>query len=60
MTEVTCKCGAVYRKGSEALRWRDNDTFNCQVCGVEMDSWNSSRVPTYELIRRPEEKAPDA
>ena len=55
--EFTCSCGAVYRKAIQRLPTRDSDSATCSVCGSEMDRWNSTRVPDYELVRRPEGRA---
>jgi hypothetical protein len=52
--EFTCPCGAVYRKTFQRLPTRDSNSAICSVCGHEMDRWNSTRVPDYELKRRPE------
>lgn len=50
---VTCTCGAVYEKGSYKLPVRDQDYFDCLLCGTRLDEWSSSRIPTYKLIKRP-------
>jgi hypothetical protein len=49
----TCKCGAVYEKTISRFPMRDNDKATCDVCGEIMDSWNSTAVPSYKLIRNP-------
>jgi hypothetical protein len=51
--EFVCECGAVYRKRVMRLPVRDKDTRQCSVCNAETDSWNSTTVPMYELIKRP-------
>jgi len=57
MTETkTCECGAVYEVGSFKLMARDKDHFDCNVCGVRLDEWSSSRVPTYKLIKKPDDR----
>jgi hypothetical protein len=50
---VTCKCGAVYERTTEKVIFRDQDSFNCYVCGEELDSWSSSRIPRYRLVHDP-------
>ena len=51
--EFTCPhCGSVYRKQITRLPARDHDTASCEVCHKEMDSWNSTSVPSYTLLRR--------
>ena len=49
----TCTCGAVYEVGSYKLPVRDQDHFDCSVCGARLDEWSSSRVPTFKLIKKP-------
>jgi hypothetical protein len=29
----------------------DEDQAECEVCGAIMDSWNSTEVPSYTLIK---------
>ena len=29
----------------------DEDFAECEVCGAIMDSWNSTEIPTYTLIK---------
>ncbi len=48
------KCGSIYSVTMHRFPTRDNDTFNCQVCGNLMDSWNSTTCPMYELKLRKE------
>jgi transcription elongation factor Elf1 len=55
--KFTCpKCGAVYEKKITQLPLRDKDSANCSVCGHEMDSWNSTEMPSYKLIERPADR----
>lgn len=56
METKTCECGAVYKVGTLKLMVRDKDYFDCQVCGVRLDEWNGSRIPTYKLIEQPDGK----
>mgnify|MGYP005815974811 CR=1 FL=1 len=56
MAEKVCECGAVYEVGQQKLPVRDKDTYNCDVCGEELDRWNASNIPTYTLIQRPDGK----
>jgi len=54
-SETTCKaCGAVYERKIQRFPLRDKDTAECGVCGEEMESWNSTSVPIYRLIKRPD------
>ncbi len=47
VTNVTCECGAVYRREVQRDIVRDTDSFNCIVCGRQMESWSTSRWPRY-------------
>jgi hypothetical protein len=31
---------------------RDQDSADCEVCGAELDSWNSTTYPSFTLIER--------
>ena len=48
-----CKCGAVYLRTESVASTREIQSFECAVCGVTMESWNSAWVPTYRLIVGP-------
>lgn len=51
--EVICEgCGAVYAVTVTKLPCRDSDSFNCEVCGHEINKWNSTSVPSYELVKK--------
>lgn len=57
MTDTkTCECGAVYEVGSVKFPVRDQDSYDCDVCGKQLDKWSSSRIPTFKLIKRPDGK----
>ena len=50
-------CGALYAvtnsrpsSGSDS-----NSTAKCVVCGQVMAEWNSTNVPTFKLVHRPED-----
>jgi hypothetical protein len=53
--KITCECGAVYERTEWKSAYRDNDHFNCQACGQEIESWNGSRIPSFRLVSRPVE-----
>lgn len=55
----TCECGAVYEKTITRQPMRDSDRIFCDVCSVEMDSWHSTFVPSYELIGEAQPAQPD-
>jgi len=41
----------MYRRTVTRFPTRDEDQAECEVCGAIMDSWNSTEVPTYTLIK---------
>jgi hypothetical protein len=41
-----------YKVRVTRLPTRDRDDFNCVICGYELDSWNSTSVPSYRLTER--------
>jgi hypothetical protein len=52
-TEVTCpKCGAVYERTAYRAGITDRDSFECEVCNETLESWNSTTIPEFRLIRR--------
>jgi hypothetical protein len=53
MENRACKCGAVYRRTESLASTREIECFDCAVCGVTIESWNSAWVPTYRLIAGP-------
>ncbi|MBD2566705.1 hypothetical protein [Anabaena lutea] len=51
----TCpKCNSVYEVKITRFPLRDKDSFNCQVCGYEIESWNDTEVPSFTLVKRVE------
>jgi len=54
MTELTCKCGAVYEVIETKGPARDERAFKCVLCDCELFSWSGSNVSQFRLIRRPE------
>jgi hypothetical protein len=51
---VTCHCGASYERTETKLPFRVNDDFLCAVCGEVLESFIGSRVPVFNLMKRPE------
>jgi hypothetical protein len=55
----SCECGAVYRRTEALAAGRQISSFECAVCGVTMESWNTAWVPAYRLvvgrIRKPDQ-----
>jgi hypothetical protein len=56
-TIVQCNCGAEYRRTEEKFLAPHTGDAVCTVCGAALESWReSTHIPTYELIERPERK----
>jgi hypothetical protein len=56
-TIVQCNCGAEYGRTEEKFLVPHTGDAVCTVCGAALESWReSTHVPTYELIERPERK----
>ena len=57
VTIVQCNCGAEYRRTEEKFLVPHTGDAICVVCGAALESWSeSTHVPTYELIERPDGK----
>jgi hypothetical protein len=60
-TNRTCQCGAVYARTEAMAEGREINSFQCSVCDVTLESWNSAWVPSYQFvmgpIRPPEHRA---
>jgi transcription elongation factor Elf1 len=48
-------CGALYTVTYLRLSNNDSSVAKCVVCGQIMDKWDSTNVPTFKLIHRPED-----
>jgi hypothetical protein len=56
-TIVQCNCGAEYRRTEEKFLVPHTGDAVCTVCGAALESWSeSTHVPIYELIERPDKK----
>jgi hypothetical protein len=47
-------CRAEYEMLKASISFRQRSYANCQICFKTMYSWNSSRVPRFTLLKRPE------
>ena len=54
MRTVTCQCGAIYQRLEEKAVFRNNGSFNCYVCGQELEFWSDARNIIFKLLKRPE------
>lgn len=43
-------CRARYERRVTRLPMRDSDSKNCNECGAEIESWNSTRMPMFTRI----------
>jgi hypothetical protein len=54
---VQCNCGAEYRRTEEKFLAPHTGDAVCTVCAAALESWpESTHVPSYELIERPDRK----
>ncbi len=53
----SCKCEAVYRRTESMAKAREINSFQCEVCGETLESWNTAWVRTYRLIAGPGQSA---
>jgi len=50
---IICQhCHSKFNLNSEKYNWRDKDSINCEVCNMELISWDGSTVYTSTLIER--------
>jgi hypothetical protein len=45
-----CQCGAIYRRSHAMAPTREMSSFECSLCGVTLESWNTAWVPNYRLV----------
>jgi hypothetical protein len=50
-----CRCGAIYHRSEAMAPSREIDSFECTVCGVTLETWDTAWVPSYRLIKAPDE-----
>jgi hypothetical protein len=48
-------CGALYAMTYLRLSNRDSNVAKCVVCGQIMDRWDSTKVPSFKLVHRPDD-----
>ena len=48
-------CGALYAVTYSRLSDSDSNVARCVVCGQIMDKWDSTMVPNFNLIHRPDD-----
>jgi len=53
--DKTCsRCGSTYEVKYHQVPVKDIDSYDCVVCGLELDSWKSTRYPIFTLKMRAE------
>ena len=58
MVTIVHNCGAEYRRTEEKFLVPHTGDAICAVCGAALESWSeSTHVPIYELIERPDRKS---
>ena len=51
--QVTCsQCGSEYAVLARRFPLRDEDAYNCEVCGNRLRSWRGTTAYEFTLIRR--------
>lgn len=53
----TCSCGAIYHRTEAMAPRREMSSFECKVCGVTLETWNSAWAPSYKFVVGPVVKA---
>jgi len=48
-------CGAFYAVTYSVSPKKESNAAKCAVCLQIMDKWDSTNIPTYKLIQRPED-----
>jgi len=48
-------CGALYSVTHSRLPKAESGVAKCVVCLQTMNKWDSTKVPTYKLVQRPED-----
>ncbi len=48
-------CGALYSVTYSRLSKSDSNIAKCVVCLQIMTSWDSTKIPIYKLVQRPED-----
>lgn len=46
------QCGSTYAVEYLEITSKDDDSANCEVCGIRLDRWNSTRCRIYTLKER--------
>ena len=48
--DKTCtRCGSIFEVKYHQIPQKDIDSYDCEVCGLELDNWKTTRYPIYKL-----------
>ncbi len=56
VTLVRCKCGAEYKRTDTKFLATHMGNAACEVCEATLESWDSTHVPSFELVKRSDGK----
>lgn len=54
ITDVTCECGASYRRAESTTLDGAAGQFICSSCGALVETWDQPKMRVYRLIIAPE------
>jgi hypothetical protein len=51
----SCECGALYERSEAEAKGPERQVaaFECRLCGMTLESWNSTNIPTYRILAGP-------
>ncbi|MCE4226579.1 hypothetical protein HCU64_22815 [Methylobacterium sp. C25] len=52
-TQIKCKCGALYQRVEDEQPLEEKGSFECGLCGKEIERWSSTHWPSFVLIEKP-------
>jgi hypothetical protein len=51
--EVTCQCGAVYKRSEAEISIRGTGQHSCVICDEVLETWDGYLIPDFRLVRLP-------
>ncbi|MBR1219541.1 hypothetical protein JQ557_16165 [Bradyrhizobium sp. U87765 SZCCT0131] len=54
VSDVTCECGAFYRRAEASSLTGHSGQFRCSCCGALVESWEKPKARVYRLVIAPE------
>ncbi|GLS44456.1 hypothetical protein GGR33_001555 [Methylobacterium brachythecii] len=52
-TQIRCECGAIYQRVEDEQALDEKGSFECGLCGKEIESWYTNRWPRFVLLEKP-------